>query len=426
MTEDLRAVTPRELQDFQANILSHNNSVYNITERVSSFTVFESIFESSLTGAITIVDNIDMISTIPIVGQEIISVSYKFKNKDVDLAFRVSEIHDIKNINDNSGIYSLKLVSDKKFLSAINLFSRSYRGKNTEIIAKIHEDFFGEEVEVISNGGTSHRIAYPYTKPYAAIELILNNTYGEDKTPLFLYETVNGAKVKLQSYGDMLSRYDNVIELKNINIINTDATSQSIRNLADQNQNVFDQVIKRAYKTFDNVRKGVYAAFVTSIDISGKVYSEERFDYKQHAPNVNSSLRNVLSDSFQINEASPNELFNSRQLYFEKDSLAYESPDVGNIYQVDDLSKAAMMSYRNRMDSQFVAIVADSHTELEVGNIVSLNFRRMKPNLDREEDIDKVNSGEYLCTAIKHQFKGGKYNIIVEAQRFGTNNEAEY
>ena len=74
MTEDLRAVTPRELQDFQANILSHNNSAYNITERVSSFTVFESIFESSLTGAITIVDNIDMISTIPIIGQEIIAV----------------------------------------------------------------------------------------------------------------------------------------------------------------------------------------------------------------------------------------------------------------------------------------------------------------------------------------------------------------
>ena len=426
MTENVSAITPHELQDFQASIISHNNSVFNITERVSNFTIFESIFESSLTGTITIVDNIGMISTIPIIGQEIIAVSYKFKNKDVDIAFRVSEIHDIKNVNDNTGIYALKLVSDKKFLSAVNLFSRSYRGKNTEIIAKIHEDFFGEEVEVISNGGTSHRIVYPYTKPYTAIELVLNNTYGEDKTPLFLYETVNGAKVKLQSYGDMLSRYDNVIELKNVNIINDDPTGQARRNIPIQNQNVSEQVIKRAYKTFDNVRKGVYAAFVTSIDISGKVYSEERFDYKEHAPNVNSNLRDVLSDSFQINEASPNELFNSRQLYFEKDSLAYESPDVGNIYQVDDLSKAAMMSYRNRMDSQFVALIADSHPELEVGNIVSLNFRRMKPNLDREEDIDKVNSGEYLCTAIKHQFKAGKYSIVVEAQRFGTNKEAEY
>ena len=426
MTENVSAITPHELQDFQASIISHNNSVFNITERVSNFTIFESIFESSLTGTITIVDNIGMISTIPIIGQEIIAVSYKFKNKDVDIAFRVSEIHDIKNVNDNTGIYALKLVSDKKFLSAVNLFSRSYRGKNTEIIAKIHEDFFGEEVEVISNGGTSHRIVYPYTKPYTAIELVLNNTYGEDKTPLFLYETVNGAKVKLQSYGDMLSRYDNVIELKNVNIINDDPTGQARRNIPIQNQNVSEQVIKRAYKTFDNVRKGVYAAFVTSIDISGKVYSEEKFDYKEHAPNVNSNLRDVLSDSFQINEASPNELFNSRQLYFEKDSLAYESPDVGNIYQVDDLSKAAMMSYRNRLDNQFVAIVADSHPELEVGNIVSLNFRRMKPNLDREEDIDKVNSGEYLCTAIKHQFKAGKYSIVVEAQRFGTNKEAEY
>jgi hypothetical protein len=426
MTQDVGAITPHHLQDFQANIVSHNNSVYNITERVSSFTVFESIFESSLTGSITIVDNIGLISTIPIIGQEIIVVSYKFKNKDIELVFRVSEIHDIKNVNDNTGIYALKLISDKRFKSATNLFSRAYRGKNTEIIAKIHEDFFNQQVEVISNGGSSHRIAYPYTKPYTAIDLILNNTYAEDKTPLFLYETVNSSAVKLQSYGDMLTRENNKIELKNINLINDDQTGQVTRNLTDQNQSVTEQVIKRAYKTFDNVRRGVYAAFVTSIDISGKVYSEERFDYKEHAPNISTNIRDPLSESFQINEEIPNKLFNSRQLYFEKDSLAYESPDVGNIYQVDDLSKAAMMSYRSRMDSQFVALIADSHSELEVGNMVSLNFRRMKPNLDREEDIDKVNSGEYLCTGIKHQFKAGKYSIVVEAQRFGTNKEAEY
>jgi len=426
MTEDVRAGTSREIQDFQASLISHSNSVYDISRNVSNFQVFESIFEPSLTGSITIVDNSAMISTVPVIGQEVITVSYKFKDKDVDLGFRVSEIQDVKNVNDNTGVYVLKLVSDKRYRSAVNLFSRSYRGKNTEIIAKIHEDFLNQQVEVISNGGTSHRIVYPYTKPYAAIDLILKNTFAEDKTPLFLYETVNSNSVKLQSYGDMLTRENNTIELRNINVINTDPTAQAHRNIPLQNQNVFEQVIKRGYKTFDNVKSGVYGAFVTSIDISGKVYSEERFDYKEHAPNLSPDIKDPLSDSFQIAEEAPNTLFNSRQLYFQKDSLAYESPDVGNIYQVDDLSKAAMISYRSRMDSQFVAIAADSNTDLEVGNMVLLNFRRMKPNLDNEEDIDIVNSGEYLCTGIKHQIRSGKYSIIVEAQRFGVNKEAEF
>ena len=75
------------------------------------------------------------------------------------------------------------------------------------------------------------------------------------------------------------------------------------------------------------------------------------------------------------------------------------------------------------MANQMVAIAADSNTELEVGNMVDLNFRRMKPNIDNEEDIDVVNSGEYLCTGIKHHIKGAKYSIIVEAQRFGINKE---
>ena len=426
MSDDIRAGTSREIQDFQCAIVSHSGAVFDVTGNVSNFQIFESIFEHSLTGQMTIVDNSAMLSTIPIIGQEVITLYYKFKDKDIELGFRVSKIEDIKQVNDNTGVYVLKLISDKRYRSAVNLFSRSYRGKNSEIVAKIHEDFLNQPVNVISQGGTSHRIVYPYTKPYAAIDLILENTFGEDKTPLFLYETVNSNEVKLQSYGDMLTRDDNTVELRNINMINTDSSGQAQRNLPMQKQNVFEQVIKRGYKTFDNVKRGAYAAFVTSIDISGKVYAEERFDYKQHAPNLSPDLLDPISDSFRITEEAPNDLFNSKQFYFQKDSLAYESTDVGNIYQVDDLSKAAMLSYKFRMDSQFVAISADSNTDLEVGKMVLLNFRRMKPNLDSEEDIDLVNSGEYLCTGIRHQIRAGKYSIVVEAQRFGINKEASF
>ena len=426
MSEDIRSTVSREIQDFKVFLISHAATSYDITQNVSRFVVFESLFEKTLTANMTIADNRAMISTIPVIGQEVIAVQYTYKDTNIDLVFRVNRIEDIKQVNDNGGVYVLKLVSDKIYKSAVNLFSRSYRGKNTEIIAKIHEDFLEEPVEVLSQGGTSHRIVYPYTKPFAAMDAILMTTYGEDKTPLFLYETLNSRSVKLQSYGDMISSEEDPVELINGNMINTDRDAQVRRNLADQNKNVFDQVIKRGYQTFNNVRNGAFAAFVTSIDISGKVYSEERFDYKEHAPNLSPDLKDYVSDSFTINEESPNSLFNSKQFYFQKDSLAYESEDVGNLYQVDDLSKAAMLSYRSRMDNQFVALAADSNPDLEVGKMVLLNFRRLKPNLDSEEDIDQVNSGKYLCTGIKHQIKDGKYSIIVEAQRFGINKEAEF
>ena len=426
MSEDIRATTSRAIQDLNCTLVSHSSQVFDLTRNVSNFQIFESIFEHSLTAQMTIVDNSAMLSTIPIIGQEVITLFYTFKDKSIELAFRVNKIEDIKQVNDNTGVYVLKLISDKRYRSAVNLFSRSYRGKSSEIVAKIHEDFLNEPVNVISQGGTSHRIVYPYTKPYSAIDLVLENTFGEDKSPMFLYETVNTGEVKLQSYGDMLTRDDNTVELRNVNQINTDPDAQALRNLPNQNRNVFEQVIKRGYKTFTNVTSGALAAFVTSIDVSSKVYSEERFDYKEHAPNLSPNLQDPISDSFRIAEEAPNDLFNSRQLYFQKDGLAYESPDVGNIYQVDDLSKAAMMSYKSRMDSQFVALSADSNTDLEVGKMVLLNFRRMKPNLDSEEDIDLVNSGEYLCTGIRHQIRDGKYSIVVEAQRFGINKEASF
>lgn len=422
MSEDIKAVLSREVQEFHASIISHSDTSYDVTRLCSNFTVFESITEHSLTGTMTIVDSNGLLHTAPIIGQEIVYVSYKYKDKDVELIFRVNNIQDIKNVNDNTGVYVLMLISNHRYKSATNLFSRAYKGKNTEIIQKIHEDFI-TTVNVVSQGASSHQIVFPYTKPYAAIDSILTHTFAEDKTPLFLYECVNGGDIKLKSLGDMLSDSEPV-ELRNINMINTDSTAQAPRNLPTQNQNVFEQVLKRGYSTFENLKSGVYAAFVTSIDISGKVYSEDRFDYKEHAPMIG-DIKDPISDAFKIEDKPVNEIFNSKQLYFEKDSLAYESEDVGNLYQVDDLSKAAMLSYKSRMNSQFVQIAADSNTNIEVGKMVMLNFRRMQPNIDGQEDVDPVNSGLYLCTAIKHQIRAGKYSIIVEAQRFGVNREAD-
>lgn len=419
---DLRSITPSNYQEFQVVIVSARGTTYDITANVSKLEIFESIFEKSMTAKMTVVDNANIINNVPIVGQEVVAIGLKYKDTDHEIGFRVSQIEEVKSINDNSGIYVIRMVSEQRYLSAMNLFSRAYKGRNTEIISKIHSDYISP-VEVLSRGGTSHQIAFPYMKPYQAIDMILKKTYCENNTPLFLYETLNGGKVYLKSYYDMMTD-DEPVVIKNGNMINTDPDGQP-RDMAEQNRNAFEQIIREGYSTFKALRNGALAAFVTEIDISGKTYTEDRFDYKKHAPVINSELQDVLSDDFNINDVKLNENFNNHQLYFVKDSKAYASENVGNVYQVDPISKAAMMSYRTRMQTQFVQILADNNENIQCGKLIDVTFRRMVPNIDDQEDLDKYNSGKYLCTSVKHEIKGGKYNIVIEAARFGINKEAQ-
>ena len=63
MSEDIKAVLSREVQEFHASIISHSDTSYDVTRLCSNFTVFESITEHSLTGTMTIVDSNGLLHT---------------------------------------------------------------------------------------------------------------------------------------------------------------------------------------------------------------------------------------------------------------------------------------------------------------------------------------------------------------------------
>jgi hypothetical protein len=423
MSNDIRQTLPNTLQELYIAIVTAKGVEHDITRKVTNFTMYESIHDKFLSGRLTLVDNSDLFSLAPIIGQEFIFVTYKFKETTVEHAFRATDIEDAKELNNNTGAYVINFVSDKQFLNATQVFSRSYKGRNTEIIAKVHRDFLKEEVDVQSIGGTSHQLIYPYIKPYQAIDMVLTNTFAADRTPLFLYDTVNNTGTKLKSLGDMMSDSD-PIKLQNIIKVNDDRTGDASRNIVEQANSVEEQVIKSGYQTLHGFSKGLFAASITTVDPSNKTFTEDQFDYKKHTPTINSQIEDYISEGWTVNNKAPNETYAARDITYLKDSKAFESVDVGNINQVDSISLASMRSYAMRMDNQKILVISDNVPELEVGRLVELNFRRMAPNLDSDEDRDLVNSGLYLCSAIKHVIKGSEYRMFIEAIRNGISKEA--
>jgi len=424
MSREIQNITPKALQEYRVTLYSGiTKKNWDITKQASRIDIYENIFSPHLTGEIQILDDSNLISEVPILGQETVFIYYQFKDTEVELVFNVAEIKDAKQINEGYGAYILKLVSLKQFLNATNLFSRSYTGRNTDIIKNIHSDYLEEDIEVLSEGGSAHNIVFPYIKPYNAITNVLKYTYSNDGTPLFLWESVLDGKVRLQSLGDMMFQ-DTAIKLKNINPVNNDETGEAMRQMNTKQSAMVDAVIKRGYPTFNNIKSGNFASGITTFDISNKTFTESVFDYSDKEDGLSLTENRYSSTKYKFNELKFSEMYKSNNRFYKTNNRAYNTT-VGNLYNNDSGQKYNSSAYKARMNNNIIQLTADTHPNIRPGILIDLNFKRMKPNLDVKDDRDPINSGTYLCSAIQHTIKPKEYKINVEAMRAGINYEVE-
>ena len=196
--QSIKAILPKDLQTLHVVIGAHNDAAFDISSKVTKINLYESIDSPFVYGEMTVVDNDNLINKVPLVGQERLGIEFKYKNKEVQLRFYVTEYIDTKVMTEGAGAFVIKFTSVREFYNHTSVFSKSYKGRSSEIIQKIHKEYLKEDVEILSTSGTSHQMVYPYIKAYDAIEMLLTNTYAVDNTPIFLYETVNSPGVKLQ------------------------------------------------------------------------------------------------------------------------------------------------------------------------------------------------------------------------------------
>lgn len=420
---DIQALRPKVLQNLKVSIISGiDQQMTDITAQVARVDLFESIFAPYITVNMTIADTANLINEIPIVGQEVVQIYYQYKDQEIYKDFHVAEIKGAKVLTDTYGGYELVLKNHKEYLNSINTFSRSFSGRNTDIISQIHESYLGQEVEVLSDGGSSHNVVFPYVKPYSAIKGVVNRSFASDGTPLFLYETVNSETVKLQSLGDMLFE-ESALMLANETITNTNELGEGIRELPNRGPTATNQVIRNAYPTHRNIDRGYFASDVTTIDISNKTYSESVYTAKDNFEEQHIFHDTYYSDNYRLDERSFDQLNASKRLFYTQNGRAFNS-SVGNLGQVDSITNATGRAYRGMLNNQTVRFDCDPTPDLEVGKMVDLTFKTMKPNLgNTSDDRDPVNSGSYLVTAIRHTIKGSKYTWTCEGMRSGINYE---
>lgn len=430
---NLAKVAPRKFRSLTAIITKYNGNTIEITNEITEISIYESIYTPFMYGDLVLIDTSAMLSTFPFVGQEKLRLIWEREDAKVETEFYITDVADASQINDSTGTYTLNFTSEKQMRNAFCLFSKSYKGNSVDIIKRIHKEYLQEDIATTTTGLLSHNIVFPYIKPIAAINMIQRTTPAEDGTPIFVFETLYSNKTHLNSMKGMLDQ-EPVMTIEPKNVVNSDNNKSGAANMKAYRNQAFQMAIIKAYDTLDHIGQGSFGAQTISVDIGKQMADITDFDFRKHAPPISNdwitsffAFENVPNseDIPGSNGVRVNGIRSTKLHVQHKNTLAYD--DFPNLNDVDPNVFASMKSYMKRLNTTSVHVHMNSVTELEAGKTVDVIFPRFSPNLGVSEDInDKVNSGKYLISAIRHYIKNREYTMSLELIRDGMGKEASF
>ena len=190
-------------------ICSTSGEIIDITSMVSSVNIFEDIFKSSLTGDITLVDTNNLLTSLPIIGQEKLLLklttpqsSAVTRNNSLDFTDHPLYLFKVvagAKSNDNTQALVLSFTTAEAIRSNRIRVSQAFEGEpSADIIQKIirDEDLLNSKKEFYyEETANNYKFVSPNMRPLDFINCIskrcLSDKYNSAPTFLF-YETCKG------------------------------------------------------------------------------------------------------------------------------------------------------------------------------------------------------------------------------------------
>ena len=121
----------------------------SILGSVSSIGLFEDIFTPFMTGQLVLADGNNLTQKLPINGREIITISYRTPlngNRKIVRMRICGQLSRSKSTESRTDLLELRLISEMGYENNLIRFSKSFKGKYSDIVTQICRDTFSANV----------------------------------------------------------------------------------------------------------------------------------------------------------------------------------------------------------------------------------------------------------------------------------------
>jgi hypothetical protein len=408
----------------------------DLRDQLANVTIYEDIFQNSITGSISFVDTNNLTANASIVGQEKLKLVLVTPNASddstralainfSDTPLHVYQIASSVNLNDRTKTFSLQFTTNEIMRNNRIRVCQSYNGEPAkEIIKKVIRDpelldskkeFYYEETTNL------FQMIAPNMRPFDFINTVAKRCLSKeyDFAPTFLfYETVKGY---------FFRTIDGMMDRKNPRMVFKEVTPQDdIGNVGRNLTNILNYEITNSTDTLLNTRAGMYNSDLLLVDVFNKSYKHyeykylEDFDKQIHADEFNNygsaqaPIASEISDQYG-NKISdyPQSILHVQTIEREiKDGLFDPSTGEPNDYRGTDLW---LQKRRSRFTSLEAAISlrikVPGNTTLQAGDLIGIT---LKNQTGSQSASDPYLTGRYLVRNLKHDFKKGAGKMMHE------------
>lgn len=398
--------TPGEINIKRFELRSTNGKLFDLSAVVADLTLYEDVFSNTMSGYMVIQDSLDLINTLPIMGEEILYIDLQTPTLDkrITKEFYVYKLTGLSQ-KKRASTYMLHFCSLEQISSLNQKISKSFKGNITDTVKSIFTDkrFIGSAQTIVSDT-TSNDYSFiaPYWSPLQTINWLTTKSLNKRGVSNFLFFE-NNKEFEYVSIDSLLS----VATVRNYVLSDVNSTT-AVGGDMDARYSFVELVDMPV--TFDYMRNssaGMFGGILYTYDLTTKKIKKTEYDYLTQFDKANHTNKVPLKSSHLFSNNRSNIDFIEQNDYLSGKFKSQKHHDT--------------VLQRNSLLEQIRAfkfnIRVFGRTDMKVGQTITYTAPKQR-EIAKNEIGANPNSeyftGKYLITAIRHQISAGKHHMEME------------
>lgn len=421
--------------------------IIDLKEFFIELNIYESIFSSFITGDLVISDSLNLVSKLPLVGEELITVSFNIpsfpENYSITRTFKINGIKErFKLPNGNTSVYKLTFSSLEMYKDILTTLRTSFAGDAAALVNKIFYDnlssslgFTGSFKQIYENGKLKDQLTYLEDKnkselvilntPKNVLKFISNNWTPSEcikwicskslaDTTDFANSFLFWETTKNFYFGTLARIYNDPRKFSIGKYYEVDSSQFDSRDTSRKFFTVKDSKTISIFDQLENNLTGYLASRVVDIDLFNKNYSYRDYDHisgffeaphsfgKDSLPAFHPSTARNPSRHMKLNYSTPN-LFTSIP---------------GNFSEIYKDVFGNRRSNILELDQNKIELSIPGRPDIECGSIIELEYLENRVAGSATEKVtDRLYSGYYAITSLRHRISSGQYMCHLQVSK---------
>ena len=426
MSTELQYAGEYEVQRLE--IQSSTGESVDLRKTYVEINLFEGIFSNALSGSIILTDTNDIVTSLPIIGQEFVNMKLRMPSDEdisIDMVFSVYKVGFKREVTKGGVLVELSLVTPETIKNNRVRVSKSYTDTIDRIVGSILEDetyINTTKNRYIEKTQGIRRIVSPNYHPYELIKCLSTEAKSQiTGNPFYLFfETIEGLHFRsLESLYNQDSVGD--FNTADIDTFTTNLRSASGSGVTYNLENSIKRTLSHGMNSYNdmlaNVKSGMLGSKLIRYDIFNKTYETKTFKYFDDFDKFSESkidenpIYNEVSIDRQDNSVGdfPDARIHLQTGFTSSDTSHYNTKTSEYGFTgsgIEDTLLYRQAKFAELTSGSSASISVYGNLKLNAGKIINFDM----PTTHKDDDgkgIDKFYRGRFLITTLRHSFQVG-------------------